>query len=331
MGCVRAAVLANYLNVAEQLGVDGAAQMLRVGLRPHIIDTPDALIPVDPVAKLIEETARISQCETVGLRMSQPRSMSAFGVVGLLLAHQRNLRDAWSMVHRYLSMINESVALRIEEEGDSALLVEEVLTGHAQPQRQSIELALASNLNLFRTLLGPNWAPRVVYLQHSAPRQLDDHQRIFRCRCVFDAEINGMRFARADLDAPNPMADPILGRYASSLIESIPAAARGSMTARVRRLIHLHMPIQRASIKAVAQSLGVSVHKLQMDLAAEHSEFSEMLNEARREQARQYLTSGRFDIGQIASLLGYTEPNSFTRWFSKQFGESPTKWRRRVA
>ncbi|HEU4844706.1 MAG TPA: AraC family transcriptional regulator ligand-binding domain-containing protein, partial [Burkholderiaceae bacterium] len=202
--------------------------------------------------------------------------------------------------------------------------------GNSQPKRQSIELALASNLKLFRTLLGENWAPRVVYLQHSAPRLMDEHQRIFRCRCVFDADINGMRFARADLDAPNPMADPILGRYAASLIESIPAAGKDSTAARVRRLVHLLMPIQRASIKAVAQSLGVSVHKLQIDLAAERNEFSEMLNEARREQARQYLTSTRFDISQIASLLGYTEPNSFTRWFSKQFGESPTSWRRRI-
>lgn len=327
---MRAAVLANYLNVATQLGIDAPAQMLRIGLRPHVIDTPDALIPADAVVSLIEETARVSHCETVGLRLSQPRSMSGFGVVGLLLAQQHNMRDALSMVFRYLPLINESLALRLEESGDTALLVEDVLTDSALPKRQCIELALASNLKLFRALLGADWAPRTVYLRHSAPRALDEHQRIFRCRCVFDADIYGMSFARADLDTPNPMADPVLGRYAATLIESMPVSGGDSTAARVRRLVHLLMPLQRATIKQIAQSMGVSVRKLQLALTGEQTEFTVLLDEARQKQARQYLANSRFDITQVASLLGYGEPNSFTRWFNTRFGESPTAWRRRT-
>lgn len=330
MGTMRAAVLANYLEVAKQLGVDASTQMRRVGLHPGIIDTPDALIAADAVVRLIEETAQVSRCDTVGLRLSQPRSMSGFGVVGLLLAQQPNMRDALNMAVRYLPLINESLALRLEESGDTALLVEEVLTDSAQPMRHTIELALASNLKLFRTLLGAQWAPRAVYLRHSAPRALDEHQRIFRCRCVFDADINGMSLARTDLDVPNPMADPALGRYAASLIESIPVAGAESTTARVRRLVHLLMPLQRASIKAVAQSLGFSVRKLQMALAGEQQEFSALLDEVRVAQAGQYLANPHFDISQVSALLGYTQPNSFTRWFSQRFGESPTAWRRKA-
>ena len=330
MGCMRAAVLANYLEVAKQLGVDASTQMRRVGLHPRIIDTPDALIAADVVVRLIEETAQVSRCDTVGLRLSQPRSMSGFGLVALLLAQQPNMRDALNMAIRYLPLINESLALRLEESGNTALLVEEVLTDSAQPIRQTIELALASNLKLFRTLLGAQWTPRTVYLRHSAPRVLDEHQRIFCCRCVFDADINGMSFARSDLDVPNPMADPALGRYAASLIKSIPVAGAESTTASVRRLVHLLMPLQRASIKAVSQSLGVSVRKLQMALAAEQQEFSALLDEVRVAQASQYLVNQHFDISQVSALLGYTQPNSFTRWFSLRFGESPTAWRRKA-
>lgn len=331
MGCMRAAVLANYLEVAKQLGVDASTQLRRVGLHPRVIDTPDALIPADAIVSLLEETARVSQCETVGLRLSQPRSMSGFGVVGLLLAQQPNMRDAMNMAFRYLPLINESLALRLEESGDTALLVEEVLTDSAQPIRHAIELALASNLKLFRTFLGAQWTPRTVYLRHSAPRARSEHQRIFRCRCVFDADINGMSFARSDLDVPNPMADPALGRYAASLIESIPLTGSDSTSARVRRMVHLLMPLQRASIKEVAHSLGVSVRTLQLALAAEHVEFSMLLDQAREAQARQYLVNRHFDISQVASLLGYTQPNSFTRWFSLRFGQSPTAWRRQAA
>ncbi len=330
MGFMRAAVLANYLEVARQLGVDAVAQMNRVGLRQSIINTPDALISADAVVSLIEETALVSQCETVGLRLSQPRSLSGFGVVGLLLAQQHTMRDVLSMVFQYLPLINESLALHLEESGDTALLIEEILTESSQSKRQTIELALASNLKPFRTLLGAEWAPRTMYFRHSAPKSLDEHARIFRCRCVFDADINGMSFASADLDALNPMADPVLGRYAASLIESIPIAGIDSMTAQVRRLVHLLMPLQRANIKEVAQSQGVSVRKLQLLLANEQCEFSRLLDDAREEQARQYLANANFTITQVASLLGYTQANSFTRWFSARFNESPTVWRRRA-
>jgi len=328
MAFVRAAVLANYLDVAKAVGVDGRAQMRRVGLRSSIIETPDALIHSDAVVSLIEETARISGVDTVGLRMSQPRSMSGFGVVGLLLAQQPSIRDSLQMVLRYLPLINESLALHLEEARDHALLMEEVLTDTVQPKRQTIELALASNLKLFRNQFGADWAPRAMYFRHSAPAAMDDHQRIFRCRCIFDADFNGMSFARGGPGRPNPMADPVLGRYAASLIGALPNAARNSVATSVRRLVHLLMPLRRATIKEAAQAMRCSVRKLQLDLAGESVVFSELLDEARREQACQYLSNPHFDITQVASLLGYVQTNSFTRWFGTNFGMAPSQWRK---
>ena len=49
------------------------------------------------------------------------------------------------MALNYLSLINASLALRLEEQGDKALLREEVLTDHALPSRQAIGLAMATN------------------------------------------------------------------------------------------------------------------------------------------------------------------------------------------
>lgn len=328
MGFMRAAVLANYLDVAKAIGVDAHAQMRRVGLRPSIIETPDALISTDAIVSLLDETARIGGADTVGLRMSQPRSMSGFGVVGLLLAQQPTIRDALQMVFRYQPLINPSLALRLEESGDKALLMEEVITDTVQSKRQTTELALAANLKLFRNLLGADWAPRAMYFRHSAPVAMTDHQRIFRCRCIFDADFNAMSFPRADLDAPNPNADPALGRYAAGLIGGLPGASRNSVTASVRRLVHLLMPLQRATVKEVAQAMGCSVRKLQLDLADESAVFSALLDEARREQAYQYLSNPNFDITQVASLLGYQQTNSFTRWFGANFDMAPREWRK---
>jgi AraC-like DNA-binding protein len=35
-----------------------------------------------------------------------------------------------------------------------------------------------------------------------------------------------------------------------------------------------------------------------------------------------------YSLSRIGSLLGYSVPSSFTRWFTAEFGQTPGKWRR---
>lgn len=46
----------------------------------------------------------------------------------------------------------------------------------------------------------------------------------------------------------------------------------------------------------------------------------------RMNRAKEYLLSGEFTISEIAYKVGYSLPTNFTRTFTKQFGETPTKY-----
>jgi AraC-like DNA-binding protein len=39
------------------------------------------------------------------------------------------------------------------------------------------------------------------------------------------------------------------------------------------------------------------------------------------------MMNARYPIGRVALLLGYTRQASFTRWFTTQFGKTPSAWR----
>lgn len=327
MSYVRAAVLANFPDVARQLGLDAGQALRQAGLSLEHLSTPDALLRAEDVVSLIEGTAHASGCDTVGLRLSQPRTMSGFGVVGLLLAQSPSIRAALQLVLRYLPLINESLALRLEEDGELAVFSQELLTDVPMPTRHTIELSLAASLTLFRTLLGADWRPSAVYFRHPPPRSLEYHNHIFRCRCVFDSDLNGITFPRHQLDSPNRLADPAMARYAEQLIAPLSDSAMDSVVARVRRLIYIYMPLQRAAVRPVAQSLACSVRKLQLDLADGHTTFEQLLDAARWERAQHYLQYSRYSIDQVAALLGYQQPTSFTRWFRTQAGMSPSAWR----
>jgi AraC-like DNA-binding protein len=85
----------------------------------------------------------------------------------------------------------------------------------------------------------------------------------------------------------------------------------------------------RASIEEVAQTLNMRVRTLQRHLKAGGATFHDVLNAVRRDLVIRYLETPGYPLGQIAEMLGYATPGSFTRWFSMEFGMPPTIWRDR--
>jgi AraC-like DNA-binding protein len=87
------------------------------------------------------------------------------------------------------------------------------------------------------------------------------------------------------------------------------------------------LPTGRASIAEVAAALGINLRTLQRRLANEETAFSTLIAGVRRELAERYLASPSYTLTRVAEMLGYGQLSSFTRWFSEEFGLSPTAWR----
>jgi AraC-like DNA-binding protein len=77
----------------------------------------------------------------------------------------------------------------------------------------------------------------------------------------------------------------------------------------------------------VAKELGMSERTLQRRITDEGTTFRELLNETRRELARQYLGNELVEINEAAFLVGYEDPNSFYRAFRSWEGKTPAEWR----
>jgi AraC-like DNA-binding protein len=328
MRFMRAAVLGPYPALARELGLNPVAQLREVGLTPAMIARSDDPIRSDAVVRLLESSARQSGCRAFGLRMAESRQMSHFGVTGLLLSHQRTPRDALSAAIRYMHLLNESVALHLEETGRTAVIRGEILTERQMSTTQTTELLLAVYVQLFRVIAGDRWQPRTVYFKHAAPDSLDVHYRVFRCRCEFGAEFNGLSCPVGDLDIVNPSVDPKFADYARQFIDALPGRSSESVVADVSRLVYLLLPTGQANIKHVALSLGMNVRTLQRELDSAGQSFSSLLNGVRRTLVAGYLENPRFTVGHVAALLGYRQHGSFTRWFVEEFDSTPLEWRR---
>jgi AraC-like DNA-binding protein len=324
---VRAAALSNYGDVAREVGLDPNRMLRRVQLDPAVLKKPDTRIPAASVVRLLETSAEQSGCTDFGLRMAESRRLSDFGAISLLMKHQRTLRDILAIIARYRQLLNEALAMHVEEAKDLVIIREELVGDGNLASRQSYELAVGTVFRMFRALLGDRWQPYSVHFTHTTPPDTSVHRRVFGFNVSFDSDFNGIVCAAADLDQPNPEADPVMAAYARQFLDTLPKAEFGSATLDVRKAIYLLLPLGKASIEQIAGSLGLNVRTLQRRLDAEKTRFSDLVNDVRRDLVVRYLSNKNYSMLQVAEMLGYTQLSSFTRWFVLEFGAPPTRWR----
>jgi AraC-like DNA-binding protein len=71
----------------------------------------------------------------------------------------------------------------------------------------------------------------------------------------------------------------------------------------------------------------MSPRTLQRRLQESGSSFQRVLDEARHQMARYYLSNSVLELNEAAYLLGFEDPNSFGRAFRAWEGVPPSDWR----
>ena len=153
------------------------------------------------------------------------------------------------------------------------------------------------------------------------------HARVFGRIVEFGHDFNGIVCARKDLEAPNPNADPMMARYAQGLVEADYAGKAQDITSQVRQLVVTLLSTGNCTIDLAAQHLGVTRRTIHRHLSEEGKTFSEIVDGVRRELAARYLADKRRTLAEVSSLLGFSAPSGFSRWYRRQFGEAASEKR----
>ena len=98
--------------------------------------------------------------------------------------------------------------------------------------------------------------------------------------------------------------------------------------ARVRACLMELLPMGKSTIEDVAEKLGTSVRTLQRRLQKEETNYQKQLNHSRELLARHYLTNSELTSAEIAFLIGYDDPSSFSRAFHLWTGMTPESLRK---
>ncbi len=318
---LRAATLTNFETTASDCGIDARRLIAEVGLPVKCLDDPDLMLPAVPLGALLELASQRSGELAFGLRMAATRRISNLGPLGLLVREQPTLRHALEAVVAHIHKHNEAFLISIERSGSNVSIREETILEGTGPMRQAVELAMGTTFRVLTLFLGNGWHPKRVSFRHGAPPATTWHRDVFGCPVRFDQEFNEIVCQAADLESPNPSADPVMARYAGQFLEK-EYGANALMGDKVRRLVVLLLPHGHCRVDIVAQHLGVHRKTIANRLAQEHTTFSAIVDAMRRDLLSQFIKDGSRSLSDVSVLLGFSELSAFSRWHRAQYGVS---------
>jgi AraC-like DNA-binding protein len=125
-------------------------------------------------------------------------------------------------------------------------------------------------------------------------------------------------------------ADPYLNNLLLKYCEAALADKRDGMSplrTRVENAISSVLPHGRVLVEDVARSLGMSKRTLAQKLSDEGLNFTEILQQLRRDLAVRYLDDRKLHVSKIAWLLGFHEVSAFTHACKRWTGKTPSEMR----
>jgi AraC-like DNA-binding protein len=317
---IRGTALLNFADLVSGLGGDPGALMRAHGVDPEAAGDYERFISYPAVAAVIGAAAEELHCPDFGLRLARRQGIAILGPVAVIIRHSETVADAIEGVSRYLHNCAPADVTGLRR-GPGAAVFTFAITGRQLAHRdQLVEKGLGVAMDAFRLMLGEDFTPLRVTMQHRRISPPGTYREVFGCPVEFGADLNSVHLP------DRALAQRIRGRDAAALAlaESYLAQIRPdrALEDHVRDVTRRLLRVNQPTLSAVARAMALHPRVLQRRLAEAGTSFEEILDDARRTMAWELSATG-MQASQIAAMLGYSEQSSYTRACRRWYGESP--------
>lgn len=321
---------AGLIRTVAERGVEPEPLWALLGIPPATTQDPDAVVDVERVYDVWE--AAYAKLADPGLAMEVSRTgrRPPQDIISFAVMTSPTFGDALETAVRFLRVRATSFRWELVRE-DEVLWVVQHREGADRIGRRLAVEATQSELVLFsRSFSGLDAIPTEVHFEHPALGATRAHQEVFRCPVRFGASRNAVGLDVRWLSRPMPKGDPALAAYflqqAQQALQQREQAEPEDLTEQVRRLVVLD-PRDVPSLEDAARRLGMSGRTLRRRLEEAGTRYQSLVDEVRAAIARRHLEMRGLALGEIAYLVGFSEPSAFHRAFKRWTGMTPQEFR----
>lgn len=328
---VAAAHVARAMDTASELGADLPALLAESGVDAGRVEAGES-VGVRPYLAFLDAAAQRLREPLFGLHVGARSQVSDARAYSLVLMACKDVRAVIEQVCRFEGLEHDLFRTRLGVENGVAHLRLHSPWFEEPGGRQILYFAAAGLRAQSRWLTGSDLPLFEFASALEEPEgQGDLCQRLLGGPMRWGAEFNEVRFPAFILDLAIPSADPqafsALRDLAEARLREQRAQGEGSIAHAVLACIYERMSQGDIDLAAVAARLKTAPRTLQRRLREANISFSNLVNDARREQAKLYLADGGFSMIEIALLLGFSEQSTFNHAFRAWFGTTPGQWR----
>ena len=322
---IRARALTGFSDLVAERGGDARALLSRAGIAAGVLEKPDATLPLERVAILVDGAAKSLRAPDFGLRLAMRQDISVLGAVALIALHAATVDEALRGIARNLPYHTPGATLQ---------LVDDARAGHTQlryelnlapgvPRRQVVELSYAVAIAFLRLVTGQRGANWRVGFKHAKGLKPARYRKALGCPVQLGGDVDKLVFPTRLLDAPIDSGSAELQREAERFVSNVTRRFPLDVGQQVEALIERQLAAGGCNIALVASQMGLHKRTLQRRLEAQGLHFEDIIDRLRYARANELLPHEAIPLTQVGELLGYSEQSSFNRACRRWFGRTP--------
>src|ERR1700744_4078213 len=311
----------------EELGVSVPTVLRKARLPRDLFEQTRILVSTNELFALWHAIDQVSSDPLIGVKLGVETKTERFHPMAIAALSTENLVAASQHMARYKKLTAPEEILVELDTKEFTVGFRWLLAVDNEPWTLT-DYCFSWMRSLARHGSGSALNPlRVEYVQQRS--NLRQIERSLGCEVTVGAPRNAIVFRASDATKPFVTRNAeLLDLLAPQFEEQLRQYKdEDSFIEVVHRAIQDRLTGQRPSIDASSQVLHMSPRTLQRRLQESGSNFQRVLDEARRQMARYYLSNSVLELAEAAYLLGFEDPNSFGRAFRVSEGVPPSDWR----
>ncbi|MFF9458374.1 AraC family transcriptional regulator [Streptomyces flaveolus] len=331
MSLVRSAALRNFRHCVEGLGGDALEYARLAELPPGALDSDDLLVDDRSVAAILEIAAAKLGRPDLGLRVGAAQELGMLGALAVAIRNSSSVADAMECISRYMFVHGRELSLSVLADPDrvpGVVALRYSCGAGREPLPQAVDMTMLFIHRMTAYLVGDHYTPHTVDLTHRPTASPETYADAFGAPVRFARAHADLRVPASLLSQPLKNADGSLRRRALQSLSGRYGRPDTSTADRVRAVLGKSLDMGGTTLPQVARVLSLHPRTLQRQLAAEGCTFATILDDARRDRARHYLTETDMPMSQISGLLGFSDQAVLSRCARRWWGCPPTGVRR---
>jgi AraC-like DNA-binding protein len=253
-----------------------------------------------------------------------------YGAFGLAWKSALNLLGSCERAERYAQVLT-SVATYQVREIEPGFLMHLHRDGDRRNLgfRLSNEATIASIAAISQEVSTTQFRAKAIYFKHAAPATTVAYEQHFDCPVHFDTDMDALLISHELMQTPNQFGDPAFVKFFDAHLDDEiatiddEASLERQVRARISRALSQGIP----TLSQIATQFGMSGRTLQRRLSDRGYTFQMLVDESRRQLAKQLLRETGYPLAEIAFLTGFSEQSAFNRAFKRWAGQTPRSFR----